>query len=1045
MSDLSLIRNFSIVAHIDHGKSTLADRMLEATQTLTAREMEDQILDDMDLERERGITIKAHPVTIHHKAKDGKTYQLNLIDTPGHVDFSYEVTRSLAACEGALLVVDVAQGVEAQTVANTFLAAGQGLEIIPVLNKIDLPAAEPARVAKEIEDVLAIPTDDALMVSAKSGIGIEDVLEAIVERIPPPTTDPERGYRALVFDSVYDSYRGALTYVRVVDGELRPRDKIRMMSTGLTYEVKEVGVFDPAPKKVQALRAGEVGYLAANIKDPGEVKIGDTITRQEPGKRASEPLPGFEDVRPMVFSGIYPVDGSDYEKLKHSIEKLALNDSSFVYTGETSAALGFGFRCGFLGLLHMEIITERLRREYDVDIITTYPGVSYHVHLASGEMQEVDNPVLLPDPTTIERIEEPMLKVYLICPNEHIGEILALLRDRRGELLNTESLDNKRVMMTNRVPLNEIVVDFYDRLKTLSRGYASMDYEMDGYVASNLVRMDILVHGESVDAFSTIVHRNHAESRGRAICKALKDQIPRQQFAVPVQAAIGGNIIARETISAYRKDVTAKCYGGDISRKRKLLEKQKAGKKRMKQVGKVSIPQGSVPQYPEKQGLTPDGEEEAEDGGPGQRRRSAEKRPGPAPGQESGRRRRRGQGRQVPQQAPGRGRSGEGQARTRGLAGSAAGPRRGGGAVPEGEPQGGADLPGRVAGGGRRHRTGVPPGGEAVVDAAAGLAQVPQDPQAHAAPGPHHALHARGHPRSGDHRELPRGREGFQAQVHRLGFPWLPSGGTAVEQGGGRDRTAAQGLADQGEPRDRGGGHHRRARRPHLLRAALPDSHRLHAADPVRADLRARRIQAPLDRRAVGAGIAEQRGHPLPQPAAHGERSAHRPLAHGVHRADRRAAARQGEGGGARSPSSAGSRRATVERATSPSPRRSGTRCAKDTTNRGRRSSAATRFPATASWSTKWPTTTGVQPAAKSSCSTPAISTQCTKAAARRASAWSFPVSTTSSDWSGCPANRSVCRRSASDLGWEASCSPTGGKSTSPPSSSANTSASTTA
>lgn len=590
MPDLSLIRNFCIVAHIDHGKSTLADRMLEFTSTVSAREMEDQLLDDMDLERERGITIKAHPVTMDYKAKDGKTYQFNLIDTPGHVDFSYEVTRSLAACEGAILVVDAAQGVEAQTVANTYLATAQGLTIVPVLNKIDLPNADVVRVAREVEDVLAIPMDDALMVSAKSGIGIEDVLEAVVKFIPPPTTDPDtKSTRALVFDSVYDSFRGAVTYVRVVDGELRPRDRIRMLSTNIAYEVKEVGIFDPQPKKVDKLKQGEVGYMAAGIRDPGEVKIGDTCTRTE--NQATEALPGFEDVRPMVFSGVYPVDGSDYEKLTKSIEKLSLNDSSFVYQGESSVALGFGFRCGFLGLLHMEIITERLRREYDVDIITTYPGVSYHVTLTNGESVTVDNPVELPPVTSIDKIEEPMLKVYIISLNEHIGDILSLLRDRRGELTDTESLDNTRVMLTCTVPLNEIVVDFYDRLKTLSRGYASMDYEMMGYVEGDLVRMDILVKDEIVDAFSTIVHRKHAEARGRSICIKLKDEIPRQNFAVKLQAAIGAKIIARETISAFRKDVTAKCYGGDVSRKRKLLEKQKAGKKKMKQFGKVSIPQ----------------------------------------------------------------------------------------------------------------------------------------------------------------------------------------------------------------------------------------------------------------------------------------------------------------------------------------------------------------------------------------------------------------------------------------------------------------------
>ena len=588
MSDLSHIRNFCIVAHIDHGKSTLADRMLELTQTVSEREMEDQILDDMDLERERGITIKAHPVTMEYKAKDGKVYQFNLIDTPGHVDFSYEVTRSLAACEGVLLVVDAAQGVEAQTVANTFLAADQGLEIIPVLNKIDLPNADPERVKKMVEDVVAIPCDEALEVSAKTGIGIEDVMEAVVKRVPPPKGGQDCT-RALVFDSHFDSFRGVVTYIRVFDGSLKAGQRLRLMESGEESEIKEVGIFNPKQHKIKELGCGEVGYLYSTIKDASKMQIGETLTRKD--HEASEPLEGFQETQPMVFSGIYPVDSSDYEKLKYSIEKLALNDSSFVYAGESSVALGFGFRCGFLGLLHMEIIQERLRREYDVDIISTYPGVSYDVYLRNGEMQHVDNPVYMPDPTHIDRVEEPVLKVYLICMSEHIGDVLNLLRDRRGELVNTETLDSSRVMLICTVPLNEIVVDFYDRLKSMTHGYASMDYEVGGMQASDLVKMDILVNGEIVDAFSCVVHRTKAERRGRQICQNLREYIPRQQFAVPLQAAIGSKIIARETIRAYRKDVTAKCYGGDISRKRKLLEKQKAGKKRMKQVGKVSIPQ----------------------------------------------------------------------------------------------------------------------------------------------------------------------------------------------------------------------------------------------------------------------------------------------------------------------------------------------------------------------------------------------------------------------------------------------------------------------
>ena len=563
---------------------------MEITSSVEKREMMDQMLDDMDLERERGITIKAHPVTMYYTADNGEKYQFNLIDTPGHVDFSYEVTRSLAACEGAILVVDAAQGVEAQTVANTMLAHNQNLTIIPVLNKIDLPNADVKSVCRQIEDILAIPTEDAFFISAKTGKGIEPIFQAVIDRIPPPVSTDAKNMRALVFDSHYDAFRGATSYIRVVDGEIKKGNKIRMMSTGADYEVKEVGCFAPQPMKVDTLGAGEVGYLYANIKQASEIKVGDTLTRVD--KRASEPLPGFKEVRPMVFSGLYPVDGSEYEKLKVSVEKLALNDSSFVFQNETSAALGFGFRCGYLGLLHMEIIQERLRREYEIDIISTYPGVIYKVHLSNGEVLEIDNPVHLPDQSRIAHMEEPFILAHIICHNEHIGDMMSLVRDRRGEISETESLDNTRIMLTCHLPLNEIVIDFYDKLKSLSHGYASMDYEYEGYRESDLVRMDILVNAEPVDPFACVVHRSKAEARGRQICKSLVELIPRQQFSIPIQAALGGsNIIARETIRAYRKDVTAKCYGGDISRKRKLLEKQKAGKKKMKQVGSVSIPQ----------------------------------------------------------------------------------------------------------------------------------------------------------------------------------------------------------------------------------------------------------------------------------------------------------------------------------------------------------------------------------------------------------------------------------------------------------------------
>ena len=589
MHDLSRIRNFSIIAHIDHGKSTLADRILEMTRTLEKRELMEQVLDDMDLERERGITIKAHPVSMLYEARDGEKYQFNLIDTPGHVDFTYEVTRSLASCEGAILVVDAAQGVEAQTVANVLLAMNQNLAIIPVLNKIDLPNADVPAVCKQVEDLLAIPMEEAIMVSAKTGEGVEQVLEAIVQKVPPPTSDPAMGTRALVFDSYYDAYRGVVSYVRVFDGEITDKNKIRLMSTGKDFEVKEVGMFTPRMKKMNALRAGETGYVIANIKASSDMKIGDTVTRKD--DQAETPLPGFHEIHPMVFSGLYPVDGSEYEKLKHSLEKLSLNDAAFTFMAESSVALGFGFRCGFLGLLHMEIIQERLRREYEVDIISTYPGVVYEVFLTSGEKVVIDNPIYLPDPTTIDRIEEPFLKATIICPNDVIGEMMNLIRDRRGEISSTETVDGNRLLLACHIPLNEIVIDFYDKLKSISHGYASMDYEYEGYRANDLVKMDILVHGEPVDAFACIVHRDKAVSIGRNICKKLVEEIPRMQFAIAVQAALGRNIIARETVPAFRKDVTARCYGGDITRKRKLLENQKAGKKKMKMVGKVNIPQ----------------------------------------------------------------------------------------------------------------------------------------------------------------------------------------------------------------------------------------------------------------------------------------------------------------------------------------------------------------------------------------------------------------------------------------------------------------------
>jgi GTP-binding protein LepA len=587
--DLSRIRNFSIIAHIDHGKTTLSDRLLELTGAVAKRDQRDQLLDDMDLERERGITIKAHPVTMEYTARDGKTYEFNFIDTPGHVDFSYEVSRSLAACEGALLVVDATQGVEAQTVANAFLAAGSNVKIIPVLNKTDMAAADTATVERQIEDIFAIPREECFHVSAKTGEGVADVLEALVERIPPPESKHPAEVRGLVFDSEYDTFRGGVIYVRMFDGAIRRGDRVRLMGSGKDYEVQEVGIFDPKFQPVKELLAGQVGYFMANIKNASEIQVGETVTSaRHPTEHQME---GFKAMHPMVFTGLYPIDADDYEKLKYALEKLSLNDSSFHYQTESSVALGFGFRCGFLGLLHMEIVQERLRREYDCDIIATYPGVIYRVHMNGGEVKDVDNPIFLPDPTTIASLEEPIVKVFLICLGDQIGDMMKLVMDKRGQIDHTESLDSKRVMLTCMMPLNEILIDFHDRLKSISRGYASMDYEPAGYREDDLVKLDILVHGDVVEAFSCIVHRSKAESRGRQICEVLVDLIPPQQFAIAVQAALGAKIIARTTVRAYRKDVTAKCYGGDITRKRKLLEKQKKGKKRMKQFGKVGIPQ----------------------------------------------------------------------------------------------------------------------------------------------------------------------------------------------------------------------------------------------------------------------------------------------------------------------------------------------------------------------------------------------------------------------------------------------------------------------
>ena len=587
--DKSKTRNFCIIAHVDHGKTTLSDRLLQVTQTIADRDLEEQHLDSMDLERERGITIKMHPVTMRYHSDDGQDYIFNLIDTPGHVDFSYEVSRSLNACEGALLIVDAGQGVEAQTVANLHLALKQNLTIIPVINKIDLPQANVEQVKKQLEDILAIPAEEAILASAKQGIGIHEILEAVIKRVPPPKLLPLPNLAALVFDSVFDSYRGVVVYVRVFAGEIKLGSQIKLMMSGHTFDVKEVGVFTPKPMPRPKLVAGDVGYIVANIKSIADVKIGDTVTDAK--KPLAKPLPGYAEVHPMVFSGIYPINTADYEALKASMAKLRLNDSSFVYQSESSAALGFGFRCGFLGLLHMEIVQERLQREYNMDIIATYPSVVYRVTLTDGTVKEVDNPANWPDPTYLEKTEEPYIRSFIICPNEMIGDVMSLVAEKRGEVKHTETLDIRRVMMTCALPLNEILVDFVDKLKTITRGYGSMDYEYDGYRESDLVKLDMLINGEVMDAFSSVVHRSKSESRGRMLAEKLKEVIPRQLFAVPIQAAIGGKIVARETIGSVGKNVTAKCYGGDISRKRKLLEKQKEGKKRMKQVGKVNIPQ----------------------------------------------------------------------------------------------------------------------------------------------------------------------------------------------------------------------------------------------------------------------------------------------------------------------------------------------------------------------------------------------------------------------------------------------------------------------
>lgn len=583
------IRNFSIIAHIDHGKSTLADRILEKTHALTQREMKSQLLDSMDLERERGITIKLNAVQLKYKAKDDEEYIFHLIDTPGHVDFTYEVSRSLAACEGAVLVVDAAQGIEAQTLANVYLALDNNLEIIPVINKIDLPSADPERVRKEIEDVIGLDASDAVLASAKAGIGIEDILEQIVELVPPPQGDPDAPLKALIFDSLYDAYRGVVAYIRIVEGSVKVGDKIKMMATGKEFDVVEVGVFNPKTQLLDELTVGDVGFLTASIKNVGDTRVGDTITSAKNG--ATEPLAGYRKMNPMVYCGLYPIDASKFNDLRDALEKLELNDSALQFEPETSQALGFGFRCGFLGLLHMEIIQERIEREFKIDLITTAPSVIYHVIQTDGTEIKVDNPSNMPDQQKIERVEEPYVKATIMAPTEFVGAIMEICQNKRGTFIDMQYIDENRVSIHYEIPLSEIVYDFFDQLKSNTRGYASFDYELIGYKPSKLVKMEILLNAETVDALSFIVHKDFAYERGKAIVEKLKTLIPRQQFEVPIQAAIGQKIIARSTISAMRKNVLAKCYGGDISRKRKLLEKQKEGKKRMKQVGSVEVPQ----------------------------------------------------------------------------------------------------------------------------------------------------------------------------------------------------------------------------------------------------------------------------------------------------------------------------------------------------------------------------------------------------------------------------------------------------------------------
>jgi len=592
--DPKLIRNFSIIAHIDHGKSTLADRFLELTETVSKREMQEQLLDDMDLERERGITIKAHPVTMYYKAKNGNIYQMNLIDTPGHVDFTYEVSRSLSAGEGALLVIDAGQGIQAQSLANVHLALEKNLTIIPVINKIDLPTADVEAVKMQMEEALAIEGHEAVLASAKSGIGITEILEAVCERIPPPKISDEKGLKALVFDSEYDIYRGIMVYIRLFSGEIRKGSEVCFMATGKSFEVLEVGIFAPQQKATESLKTGEVGYFLANIKNPSDVLVGDTITTvKSPVKEA---LPGFQIKNPVVFAGIYPIDSQDFEALRDALARLKLNDSGLYVEQESSTALGFGFRCGFLGLLHLEIVVERLSREFDLDIITTSPSVIYHFVLNDGTVKKVDNPAHYPDPTYIDWVEEPWVQSHIIVPGDYLGAVMNLALEKRGICKKMETLDSKRLIVTYRLPLNEIVTDFADKLKSLTKGYASFDYEFDDYEEGDIVKLEIRVNEEPVDAFSCLVHRSKAESKGRAICEKLKEVIPMQLFRVPIQAAIGGKVIARETIKALSKNVTAKCYGGDITRKKKLWEKQKEGKKRMKEIGKVNIPQSAFMQ-----------------------------------------------------------------------------------------------------------------------------------------------------------------------------------------------------------------------------------------------------------------------------------------------------------------------------------------------------------------------------------------------------------------------------------------------------------------